>query len=253
MTRPEFPARAIGDKSTQQIVGPYYFVPAHVRSDLREGQAGIELDLALRIQNSATGAPIAGCAVDVWGCNSEGRYSGFDYIHPDYAPGVTGERDENGFIRKGDAQWLRGRQVTDADGVVRFTTIFPAWYFSRDVHLHAMVYVGDTPCLVTQVYFEAALVEAILTDPRYARERDRDTHYEDDWVRHVSEADDGELVAARFQDGRVIGAATLAFDPDAAPEVDLEKTIVDYIDDFPPDKALWRFDKSLFRKPGSAD
>lgn len=35
-----------------------------------------------------------------------------------------------------DQKFLRGYQVTDANGVVTFTTIDPGWYQGRTVHFH---------------------------------------------------------------------------------------------------------------------
>ena len=70
---------------------------------------------------SAGGAPLAGAAVYVWHCDRAGRYSM-------YSDGVT------------DQNYLRGVQEADADGVVTFTTIFPAAYDGRWPHVHLEVY-----------------------------------------------------------------------------------------------------------------
>ncbi|MDQ3884342.1 MAG: hypothetical protein M3239_02730 [Thermoproteota archaeon] len=39
----------------------------------------------------------------------------------------------------GGTKFLRGYQITDDNGTVRFTTIYPAWYQGRAVHLHFKV------------------------------------------------------------------------------------------------------------------
>jgi hypothetical protein len=57
----------------------------------------------------------------VWQCDGEGRYSL-------YSEGVTQEN------------YLRGVQIADADGKVRFTSIFPACYAGRWPHIHFEVY-----------------------------------------------------------------------------------------------------------------
>jgi protocatechuate 3,4-dioxygenase beta subunit len=59
--------------------------------------------------------------VYVWHCDREGRYSL-------YSDGVTSEN------------YLRGVQITDASGKVRFTSIFPACYPGRWPHVHFEVY-----------------------------------------------------------------------------------------------------------------
>ncbi|MEF3120101.1 intradiol ring-cleavage dioxygenase, partial [Kocuria flava] len=100
-----------------------------VRSDLRSsfGDAsgtaeGVPMALELTIADLAGGGvPFAGVAVYVWHCDREGRYSL-------YSEGVT---EEN---------YLRGVQIADDDGKVRFTSIFPACYTGRWPHIHFEVY-----------------------------------------------------------------------------------------------------------------
>ena len=36
-------------------------------------------------------------------------------------------------------KFLRGYQITDNNGTVRFTTIYPGWYQGRDIHIHDKV------------------------------------------------------------------------------------------------------------------
>jgi protocatechuate 3,4-dioxygenase beta subunit len=100
-----------------------------VRSDIRSsfGDAsgtaeGVPLTLELTITDLANGGkPFAGTAVYVWHCDREGRYSL-------YSDGVT------------DQNYLRGVQVADAAGKVRFTSVFPACYSGRWPHVHFEVY-----------------------------------------------------------------------------------------------------------------
>ena len=65
--------------------------------------------------------PYAGAAVYAWHCDAEGRYSM-------YSQGVENEN------------YLRGVQEADADGVVTFTSVFPACYQGRWPHIHFEVY-----------------------------------------------------------------------------------------------------------------
>jgi protocatechuate 3,4-dioxygenase beta subunit len=100
-----------------------------VRSDIRSsfGDAGgtaqgVPMQLELAVKDLANGGGgFKGVAVYVWHCDREGRYSM-------YSDGVTGEN------------YLRGVQVADADGRVRFTSIFPACYSGRWPHVHFEVY-----------------------------------------------------------------------------------------------------------------
>jgi protocatechuate 3,4-dioxygenase beta subunit len=100
-----------------------------IRSDIRSsfGDAagtaeGVPMTLELTISDLANGgSAMAGVAVYVWHCDREGRYSM-------YSEGVD---DEN---------YLRGVQIANGDGVVRFSSIFPACYSGRWPHIHFEVY-----------------------------------------------------------------------------------------------------------------
>ncbi|MDQ7904974.1 intradiol ring-cleavage dioxygenase [Phytohabitans sp. ZYX-F-186] len=100
-----------------------------VRADIRSsfggssGTAqGVPMTLELAIRDLAGGGgPFAGVAVYVWHCDREGRYSL-------YSDGVQ------------DQNYLRGVQVADAAGTVRFTSVFPACYAGRWPHVHFEVY-----------------------------------------------------------------------------------------------------------------
>jgi len=100
-----------------------------VRSDIRSSfgdgvgtAGGVPMTLELVVSYSANGgAPFAGAAVYVWHCDREGRYSL-------YSPGAE------------DRNYLRGVQIADADGRVRFASIFPACYPGRWPHVHFEVY-----------------------------------------------------------------------------------------------------------------
>jgi protocatechuate 3,4-dioxygenase beta subunit len=100
-----------------------------VRSDIRSGfgdssgtAEGVPMTLELRVRDLANGGvPFEGVAVYVWHCDSQGRYSM-------YSDGVT------------DQNYLRGVQVADSSGKVRFTSVFPGCYDGRWPHIHFEVY-----------------------------------------------------------------------------------------------------------------
>ncbi|TXK19037.1 intradiol ring-cleavage dioxygenase [Homoserinibacter sp. GY 40078] len=99
-----------------------------VRSDIRssiDGGAtaeGVPLEFSLTITDMANDdAPFEGVAVYAWHCDAQGRYSM-------YSEGVE------------DETYLRGVQVADENGVVTFTSIFPACYTGRWPHIHFEVY-----------------------------------------------------------------------------------------------------------------
>jgi protocatechuate 3,4-dioxygenase beta subunit len=100
-----------------------------VRSDIRSSFAGasgtaegVPMTLELVVTDLARGgAPFAGVAVYVWQCDREARYSLYS----------AGAEDRN---------YLRGVQIADADGRVRFTSIVPGCYRGRWPHVHLEVY-----------------------------------------------------------------------------------------------------------------
>jgi protocatechuate 3,4-dioxygenase beta subunit len=100
-----------------------------VRGDIRTSfgelsgtAAGVPLTIRIAVQDASRDcAPIAGAAVYVWHCDRGGGYSL-------YSQGVT------------DQNYLRGVQAAGADGIVTFTSIFPACYSGRWPHIHFEVY-----------------------------------------------------------------------------------------------------------------
>jgi protocatechuate 3,4-dioxygenase beta subunit len=101
-----------------------------VRSDMRRsfGASGTNLapgtnaTLTLDLVSTLSGCEqIGGLVVYAWHCDAEGRYSM-------YTAGVTGEN------------FLRGVQVTDSNGRVTFTTVFPGCYDGRWPHIHVEIY-----------------------------------------------------------------------------------------------------------------
>ncbi len=112
--------------------GPYYLDETTlVRQDITEGKAGTPLTLDFTIANATSCGPIAGAVVEIWHADATGTYSGY----PSQV-GSTGAALGTTF--------LRGTQVSDADGKVTFTTIFPGWYSGRAPHVHIKVHVGST-------------------------------------------------------------------------------------------------------------
>lgn len=152
----------------EQTEGPYFMEVRLNRSDIRtdplDGQRreGAPLVLALRIASATSGlcAPVAGAVVDIWNCDAAGAYSDVRDGRFD----TTGKR------------FLRGYQVTDAEGRVRFTTIYPGWYPGRAVHVHVKVRVkGDTRSheFVSQLYFDDAFTDRVHARPPYSARPER--------------------------------------------------------------------------------
>jgi len=145
--------------SPQQIEGPYFVAGApnrsNITSDPSDGtvQQGIPLQLVIHVykinnnvnnsginitnlttttsnngvsnNNISSCIPFKGAQVDIWHANPQGLYSGVSQI------GTEGK------------MYLRGYQITDNNGTVKFNTIYPGWYEGRAIHIHVMVRAFD--------------------------------------------------------------------------------------------------------------
>jgi protocatechuate 3,4-dioxygenase beta subunit len=141
--------------------GPYYLDLDLVRRDITEGRPGAPFELAVAVVDAETCEPIEGAAVDVWHCDAEGVYSG-----------VEGD----------SGTFLRGVQVTSADGVATFETIVPGWYTGRAVHVHLKVALGTTDVHTGQLFVDDATLAAAYESDPYAARGAPDTSNETDGI-----------------------------------------------------------------------
>lgn len=131
-------------------------LPEALRSDIRTSvgplsgtAAGLPLTLQLRLVRVSAGcAPLAGFALYVWHADREGLYSMYTLETENY---------------------LRGVQITDADGLVTFTTIFPGCYDGRWPHIHFAIYekLDEAPLLTSQLAFSPEDCAAAYATPGY--------------------------------------------------------------------------------------
>lgn len=152
----------------QETQGPYFLDLDMLRRDITEGRRGAPLGLALQVVNAASCAPLAGVVVDVWHCDAAGVYSGYT--------GQLGGVDTRG------QTFLRGSQVTDAEGRVRFDTIYPGWYPGRTTHVHFKVHVSSTREATSQIYFPEGVTAAVYATSEYAAHGQKDTSNANDGV-----------------------------------------------------------------------
>ena len=152
----------------QQTAGPYFVDAGLNRSDIRSdpatGSVKPGVPLTLQFQVSQVGAnacmPLAGAIVDVWQCDATGVYSGV----VDRSANTLGQT------------FLRGAQVTNADGLVEFTTIYPGWYPGRTVHIHFKIrghVATDQGAnqgyeFTSQLYFDDAVSDRIYAQAPYS-------------------------------------------------------------------------------------
>jgi protocatechuate 3,4-dioxygenase beta subunit len=148
--------------------GPYFVDERLNRSDIRSDPAtgdvqdGVKLTLKMSVFDAANDcAPVQGAQVDIWHANASGLYS------DESANGTSGKK------------FLRGYQLTDADGAVTFTTIYPGWYSGRAVHIHfkVRIYNGSTETLefTSQLFFTDAMNATVLANAPYSSRGNPDT------------------------------------------------------------------------------
>lgn len=147
-----------------QTEGPYFVDTKLNRSDIRSDPAdgsvrpGVPLAVTLAVSRIAAGAcsPLAGAHVELWQCDHMGVYSGV--------------RDR--MFDTMEKKFLRGYQVTDAQGLANFTTVYPGWYPGRTVHLHFKIRNAPSATpgfdFTSQLYFDDALTDRVHAAAPYS-------------------------------------------------------------------------------------
>jgi protocatechuate 3,4-dioxygenase beta subunit len=171
--------------------GPYFVDEKLNRSDIRSDptdgtvQPGTPVSLTMVVVRAdGNCAPVQGAAVDIWHTNAAGKYSDIS------SEGSAGKK------------YLRGLQVSDANGQAKFTTIYPGWYSGRAVHLHFKVRLFDgsseTYEFTSQLFFDPAVSSAVYATGVYAARGQATTANASDGIYG---SDGAKLVVALTPDG----------------------------------------------------
>jgi protocatechuate 3,4-dioxygenase beta subunit len=162
----------------EQMEGPYFVDERLNRSDIRSDptrglvKPGTPLALTLQLSrlNAGDCQPLAGTQVDIWHCDAQGIYS--DVQDPEF--NTIGQK------------FLRGYQITDVRGEVRFVTVYPGWYPGRTVHIHFKI--RTTPMakrnfeFASQLYFDDGLTDRVHSALPYATNGPRSARNQHDWI-----------------------------------------------------------------------
>jgi protocatechuate 3,4-dioxygenase beta subunit len=140
--------------------GPFDLDLDRVRSDITEGREGTPLDLKITVVDATRCSPIKDAAIDVWHCDAGGVYSGFSQGGAGGPGGAQSATDDQTF--------LRGTQLTDANGLGQFQTIYPGWYPGRAVHIHTKVHVGGSVVHTGQLFFDDDLTDKVYRNAPYS-------------------------------------------------------------------------------------
>lgn len=104
------------------------------RQNIIEDRRGTPFKVRMKIQDVDTCEPMENVRVNIWHCDKDGNYSGYN--------SETGKT------------YLRGYQISDMNGDVEFATIFPGWYPGRICHIHFQVFVNSAYSAVSQFTFD---------------------------------------------------------------------------------------------------
>ncbi|MFI1925730.1 MULTISPECIES: intradiol ring-cleavage dioxygenase [unclassified Streptomyces] len=211
---------------TSVTEGPYYLDGALVRKDITEGKSGVPLTLRLTVVDATDGCtPVSGAAVEIWHCDAWGYYSGYTTANPG---GSAPAESEDGSTADDDT-YLRGYQIANANGVVKFETIFPGWYTPRTCHIHLKVhtggqkedgtYEGGKVNYTGQLFFPDATAEEIFTLEPYSQHSGSYTTLDNDMVYDGGGTSSGLLTLKAVHKADPSkgykGSITLGVDPDA--------------------------------------
>jgi hypothetical protein len=136
----------------EQMEGPYFVDERLNRSDIRSDPTDGRVK---------PGTPH---------CDAQGVYS--DIQDPEF--NTIGQK------------FLRGYQITDPRGEVRFVTVYPGWYPGRTVHIHFKI--RTTPMakqnfeFASQLYFDDGLTDRVHTARPYATSGPRTARNQHDWI-----------------------------------------------------------------------
>lgn len=169
-----------------------------VKSNIVMDRTGVGFTIKITIKNTkANCAVLKDAIVDIWHCDKDGYYSEY---------GGTGMQSVN----YTSVHFLRGRQTTDENGLVTFTSIFPGWYSGRATHVHVHIYnSAGTSLLVTQIAFPegsnsaVAVVNASSTNG-YTKGMSGYTYNASDNVFSDSVANELGTVTGSISDGYVL-------------------------------------------------
>jgi protocatechuate 3,4-dioxygenase beta subunit len=191
--------------TAEQEEGPFYVALNRIRSNIVGSRTGVPLILRITVIDSSTCKPIKGAAVDVWQADAVGHYS------DESQEGTSGQT------------WLRGLQLTDANGLAKFTTIYPGFYSGRAPHIHVKVHIGGghTGSKYSgghvshngQIFFPEALSTKVYRSSPYTQDANTRTYRKSD---RIYTGQHGASSVLKISGGSVSsglrGAITLAVD-----------------------------------------
>ena len=162
----------------EQTEGPYFVDERLHRSDIRADPTnkrvspGTPLALTFQVMRLTQKGclPLPDAQVDIWHCDATGVYS---------------DVQDPGFSTVGQ-KFLRGYQLTDAQGTAQFLTIYPGWYPIRTVHIHFKIRTAPMARkhyeFTSQLYFPDEVTDRIHTSLPYSSMGPRRVNNQKDFI-----------------------------------------------------------------------
>jgi protocatechuate 3,4-dioxygenase beta subunit len=192
--------------------------------------------------NTNSCSPVSDALVDIWHCNSVGIYS--HYIAASLG-GMHGKTDNSSFFRGKRLflfysvfdEYIVGQQVTNAEGIAIFDTIYPGWYGGRATHIHIKVHIGSSLTNIGgaiyakgghvshtgQIFFDNKLTDTVANVSPYSTHTVRRTRNEEDGIYEESNGTTMivpiTFLGNDFTKG-VTGEITVGVDPTATPRAE---------------------------------
>ncbi len=149
--------------------GPYFVDEMLNRSDIRSDPSdeAVSVGAPLELTFNVSQVSVNGCVVlpnaqvDIWHCDAFGVYSDV----------------ENAQGKK----FLRGYQVSDANGQAKFMTIYPGWYPGRTVHIHFKIRINGYD-FTSQLFFDDTFTDQVYSLEPYNQRGERNTRNERDGI-----------------------------------------------------------------------
>ena len=143
--------------------GPFYYERSEMRRSIAEDRSGMALRLGINVGQiflrADMCAPLSGAVVDLWLADGAGQYSN-----------VGGDLQNENTVGK---TFLRGHQITDANGNVEFDVVVPGWELvgapppinvvRRPPHIHVKVF-HEHKVLTTQLYFADQFMDQLYAE-----------------------------------------------------------------------------------------
>ncbi|HKX30205.1 MAG TPA: hypothetical protein VJ302_21120, partial [Blastocatellia bacterium] len=214
------PAGRLSDHTPDCVVqpalteGPYFVDEKLNRFDIRsdpstnavsEG-ALLKLNLYVIDVRDEACVPVPGAQVDIWHCDALGVYSdigpgggnpgtpppgGGNPGTPPPGGGNPGTPPPDGPPGGGNPdttgqKFLRGYQISDSNGFVSFTTVFPGYYIGRTVHIHFKIRLfsgtDQTFEFTSQFFFDDAFTDQVFLSAPYNTKSARGTRNNNDGI-----------------------------------------------------------------------